>query len=205
MHISEGVLSAPVLVAGAALAAGFTAQGLRSIKADDVPATGVVSAGIFVASLIHFSIGPSSVHMLLNGVSGVILGWAIFPACVVALFLQAVLFQFGGLMVLGVNAMDMAFPGLLFGLLFRWFFVPRGKKALYVGAFVCSAASVILTAVMTAGVMIFTGENFIVAAKLIVWAHLPVAAIEGFVGSLVIGYLAKTKPEMIGRKQGDLL
>ncbi len=205
MHISEGVLSVPVLAAGAALTLGFTVKGLRSIKAEDVPATGIVSAGIFVASLIHISVGPSSVHLLLNGVSGAILGWAVFPACLVALFLQAVLFQFGGLTTLGVNVMDMAFPGLVFGAIFRAMFVSKGKWGLLSGAFLCSAGGVLLTAVMTAGALALTGENFTVAAKLIVWSHIPVALIEGVVGAMAIGFLARTRPNMIGRKSGELL
>lgn len=205
MHISEGVLSVPILAAGAALTVGFTAQGLRSMKAEDVPATGIDSAGLFVASLIHVSLGPSSVHLLLNGISGAILGWAIFPACVVALFLQALLFQFGGLAVLGVNVMDMAFPGLIFGALFRMLFVSRGKWALLLGGFLCSAGGVILTALMTAGVLALNGEGFMAAAKLIVWAHIPVALIEGFVGAMAVLFLAKVRPGMIGRKQGELL
>lgn len=205
MHISEGVLSVPVLAAGAALTLGFTVKGLRSIKAEDVPATGIVSAGIFVASLIHISVGPSSVHLLLNGVSGAILGWAVFPACLVALFLQAILFQFGGLTTLGVNVMDMAFPGLVFGAIFRTMFVSKGKLGLLSGAFLCSAGGVLLTAVMTAGALALTGENFTVAAKLIVWAHIPVALIEGVVGAMAIGFLARTRPNMIGRKSGELL
>ncbi|MDD4837304.1 MAG: cobalt transporter CbiM [Dethiosulfovibrio sp.] len=205
MHISEGVLSVPVLAAGAALTLGFTVKGLRSIKAEDVPATGIVSAGIFVASLIHISVGPSSVHLLLNGVSGAILGWAVFPACLVALFLQAVLFQFGGLTTLGVNVMDMAFPGLVFGAIFRAAFVSKGRWGLLTGAFLCSSGGVLLTALMTAGALALTGENFTAAAKLIVWAHLPVALIEGFVGAMAIGFLATTRPYMIGRKNGELL
>ncbi|SMG22128.1 cobalt transporter CbiM [Dethiosulfovibrio salsuginis] len=205
MHISEGVLSVPVLAAGAALTLGFTVKGLRSIKAEDVPATGIVSAGIFVASLIHISVGPSSVHLLLNGVSGAILGWAVFPACLVALFLQAMLFQFGGLTTLGVNVMDMAFPGLVFGAVFRAIFVSKGKWGLLSGAFLCGVGGVLLTAVMTAGALALTGENFTVAAKLIVWSHIPVALIEGVVGAMAIGFLARTRPNMIGRKSGELL
>lgn len=205
MHISEGVLSIPVLAAGAALTLGFTVKGLRSIEAKDVPATGIVSAGIFVASLIHISVGPSSVHLLLNGVSGTILGWAVFPACLVALFLQAVLFQFGGLTTLGVNVMDMAFPGLVFGAIFRAMFVSRGRLGLLSGAFICSAGGVILTALMTAGALALTGENFAASARLIVLAHLPVALIEGVVGAMAIGFLARTRPDMIGKRNGELL
>ena len=97
MHISEGVLSGPVLLSGAALAAAGTAVGLRKLDYDRIAQAGVLSAAFFVASLIHVPIGPSSVHLLLNGIVGLLLGWGAFPAILVALVLQALFFQFAQL------------------------------------------------------------------------------------------------------------
>ena len=95
MHISEGVLSGPVLLSGAALAVAGTAIGLKKLDYDQVAKVGMLSAAFFVASLIHVPIGPSNAHLILNGLVGLLLGWAAFPAILVALVLQAVLFQFG--------------------------------------------------------------------------------------------------------------
>jgi len=67
----------------------------------------------FVASLIHIPIGPSSAHLVLNGLVGVLLGWAAFPSIFVGLVLQALVFQFGGLTTLGVNTFAMAMPGVV--------------------------------------------------------------------------------------------
>ncbi len=44
---------------------------------------------------------------------GLLLGWPAFPAILVGLFLQALLFQFGGLTVLGVNTFNVAVPAVL--------------------------------------------------------------------------------------------
>ncbi|MFC1526937.1 energy-coupling factor ABC transporter permease, partial [Candidatus Latescibacterota bacterium] len=76
MHISEGVLSPPVLAAGAALAAGGLAIGLKRMQPHDVPKVAVLSSAFFVASLIHVPIGPTNAHLVLNGVTGLLLGWA---------------------------------------------------------------------------------------------------------------------------------
>jgi len=119
MHISEGILSPPVLAAGAVLAVGGTALGLRGLDHEDVPKVGLLSAVLFIASLVHVPIGVSSAHLVLNGLAGVLLGWSLFPALLVALALQALLFQFGGLTTLGVNTFNLAFPGVICGLLFR--------------------------------------------------------------------------------------
>jgi cobalt/nickel transport system permease protein len=105
-HIPDGVATIPVLAAGAAITVGGLAWGLRALSPERMPRVAVLSAVFFVASLIHLPVGPASVHLILNGLMGAVLGAAAFPAIVVALLLQAVLFGFGGLAVLGVNAAD---------------------------------------------------------------------------------------------------
>jgi hypothetical protein len=104
MHISEGVLSGPVLLSGAALAAAGTAIGLKKLDYDQIAKAGMLSGAFFVASLVHVPLGPMSVHLIMNGLVGLLLGWAAFPAILVALALQAVFFQFGGITALGQPA-----------------------------------------------------------------------------------------------------
>lgn len=71
-------------------------------------------------------IGFSSAHLILNGLLGVVLGWAAFPVIFVALLLQAVLFQFGGFTVLGVNTATMGLGALAaYGI----FYAIAGKSA----------------------------------------------------------------------------
>ncbi|HIJ20834.1 MAG TPA: cobalt transporter CbiM, partial [Deltaproteobacteria bacterium] len=108
MHISEGILSGPVLISGVALAAAGTAIGLKKLDYERIPRAAILAASFFVASLIHVPVGPSSVHLILNGIVGLILGWGAFPVILVALVLQAIFFQFGGITTLGVNTMIMA-------------------------------------------------------------------------------------------------
>ena len=103
MHIAEGVLSPAVLATGYALTAAGTALGLKKLDYDRLMTVAILAATFFVGSLIHVPIGITSAHLILNGLLGVILGWAAFPAILAALALQALLFQFGGLVVLGVN------------------------------------------------------------------------------------------------------
>ena len=112
MHISEGVIAAPVLIAGAAGAVAGCAIGLKKLDMENTPKVAVLSSAFFVASLIHVPIGPTSVHLVLNGLVGFLLGWISFPALLVALLLQAVLFQFGGITTLGVNTVVMALPAV---------------------------------------------------------------------------------------------
>lgn len=196
MHIAEGVLSAPVLAAGAALALAGTAVGFRRLEGERLVRVGLLASGFFVASLVHVPIGPVSGHLILNGLVGLLLGWAAFPAILTALLLQALLFQYGGFTTLGVNCFTMALPAVLCGLAFRRL-VASGGRGLNVAAFCAGSLSVLGAALLTALALALTDQGFTAAAKALVLAHLPVMAIEGFVTAAVAGYLAKVKPEAL--------
>jgi cobalt/nickel transport system permease protein len=55
VHISEGVLSGPVLIAGAASATAGTVIGSKKLDYDQIAKAGMLSATFFVASLIEIS------------------------------------------------------------------------------------------------------------------------------------------------------
>ncbi len=197
MHISEGILSTPVLTAGAVLAMGGVALGLKRMDYDKIPEVAVLSSAFFVASLIHVPLGPTSVHLVLNGLVGVLLGWMAFPSILVALALQALLFQFGGFTVLGVNTFNMAAPAVasyyLFNLLVR-----RGNRAVTaVAAFLSGALGVGGGAFLIALSLVTTGEEFLSVARLVFLAHLPVMLIEGIITSFCVLFLKKVKPEIL--------
>jgi len=196
MHISEGVLSAPVLVSGAVLAAAGTAVGLKKLDYDKIANVGMLSAAFFVAALIHVPVGPASIHLVFNGMVGTLLGWAAFPAILVALVLQAVLFQFGGITTLGVNTIIMALPAVICYFLFGRLFAARPGNTLLAG-FTCGFLAVLMSALLLGVTLILTGESFSTVAKLVVLANTPVMIIEGIMTAFCIGFLQKVRPEML--------
>ncbi len=196
MHISEGVLSGPVLLTGGALAAAGTAIGLKKLDYDRIAQVGILSSAFFVASLIHVNIGPSSVHLILNGIVGLLLGWAAFPAILVALTLQSLFFQFGGITALGVNTVNMALPGILCYYLFGPLIKKKHSIAI-AASFADGFLSVFLAAVMVAISLVFTEESFWEISLLLVMAHLPVMIIEGIITAFCIAFLKKVHPAML--------
>ena len=196
MHISEGILSGPVLISGMALAASGTAIGLKKLDFERIPRAAILSSAFFVASLIHVPIGPSSVHMILNGIVGLMLGWGAFPVILVALILQAVFFQFGGITTLGVNTMIMALPAVFCYYLFGGLVRKRSGIALP-AAFACGAFSVFFGGIMVGLALIFTEENFLKVSYLVVAAHVPVMIIEGLITAFCVGFLKKVQPDML--------
>lgn len=201
VHISEGVLSPAILGLGAVLTVGGTALGLRRLDYDRLMTVAILAAAFFVGSLIHIPIGPSSAHLIVNGLLGVILGWAAFPAILVALMLQSVLFQYGGFTVLGVNAFNMAFPAVLSFLLLRPL-LSRPGRVRATAAFCCGAFSVAGAAVLTAASLAFTDEGFLQAAQLLFLAHVPVMIVEGIVTMLAISFLSRVRPEILSFAHG---
>lgn len=195
MHIAEGVLSLPVLATGAAGAIAGIAIGLKKMDMETVPRAGIVSAALFVASLIHVNLGATSVHLVLNGIGGLLLGFCLFPAYVVALFLQAVLFQFGGIVVLGVNTCTMAFSGVLGGLMGRY--ILRVGWSPWLAGATAGAVGVTGAALFTAAALAASGEAFFTSARLLLIAHVPIIVIEACVGAFIMMYMARVIPFVV--------
>ncbi|RLB36022.1 MAG: cobalt transporter CbiM [Deltaproteobacteria bacterium] len=201
MHISEGVLAAPVLVGGAAICIGGTALGLRRMSQDEVPKVAVLTAAFFVASLVHVPLGPSSVHLILNGLIGLILGWAAFPALLIALFFQAIFFQFGGLTVLGVNTVNMAFPGVVAYYLCSGMARSDNHLLSTVGGFIAGAGAVAGAGILVAVSLYLSNRAFLTPAKAVLLAHLPIMIIEGIITVIMISFLKRVKPELLRAKE----
>lgn len=196
MHISEGILSGSVLGSGIAIAAMGTAVGLKELDYDKIARAGVLSAAFFVTSLVQIPIGPVNVHLVMNGLVGLFLGWGAFPVILTALILQALLFQFGGITTLGVNTVIMAVPAVgvryLFGRLI-W------KKSIIgqIAAFLCGFTAVFLGTVFIAAALLFTGEEFFEITGILVTSHLPVMIIEGVITLFAVIFLKKVQPALL--------
>lgn len=203
MHIYEGVLSASqhgqeVLLAGAVLAAAGTAIGLKKLEPERLPRAAVFSAAFFVVSMIHVPLWPSSVHLMLTGLMGVMLGWVAFPVVLVALVLQAMLFSYGGLTALGLNTFIMAAPAVACHYLFRRAVASEHESLALGGGFAAGAAAILFAAMLVAASLIASGTNeFDSLGKFFAILQLPLAVIEGLVTASVVALVRKVRPELI--------
>lgn len=196
-HIPDGVLAAPVLIAGALVSGALLAISLRRLDYERIPQAAVLSAAFFVSSLITIPVGPSSVHLLLNGLMGVVLGWAAVPAILVALVLQAAFFGYGGLLVLGVNTLNMALPALVCGLIFGpWLSHGHSSRPLLIGV-LAGGLGVVLSGVMVSLALALSREAFLPAAKVILLTYLPLAVAESAVTGAVIAFVWRVSPELL--------
>lgn len=118
VHIADGVLSWPVLAAGFALSSLLALLASWRVREEEIPRIALLTAAFFVASSIHVKLGPTSVHLLLNGLVGVVLGWRAPLAILIGVSLQALLIPHGGLTTIGVNALVETVPALAAGAMF---------------------------------------------------------------------------------------
>lgn len=212
MHIPDGVLPTTVCVAGYALTAGVTAYSLRQIDQKDdpqeaIPKAALLTAAFFVASWIHFPVPPTSVHLLLVGLMGVVLGYYAVPAILIGLFFQAVMFQHGGLTTLGINTVLFGIPALAAYHVFRLHRVlgrqpsPQGTMGLF--GFVAGFIGVGLAVLMAIGVLLPSIPAYLdtgaerAAILALALAHVPLMFIEGFLTAFVVTFLQRVKPEVL--------
>lgn len=214
MHIPDGILPIGVCVAGYAVTAVATYASLRQLKkqpdADrQVPKAALLTAAFFVASWIHIPVPPTSVHLILNGLLGVLLGYYAVPSIVVGLFLQAVMFQHGGLTTLGVNAAMMGIPAIIAYEIFR---LNRFSGKTWVTnslAFAGGAIGLLLAASIAFTLLFTSVPSYLdvqaerAAILTLSIAHIPLALIEGAFAAFLVGFLKRVKPDLLPHSAGS--
>ncbi len=200
-HIPDGLLSAPVLITGATVSAGLLIVSLRRLEMESIPQVAVMTAAFFIASLVSIPLGPGSAHLLLSGLMGVVLGWSVVPAVLVALTLQALFFGHGGLLVLGVNLMNIALPALICGGIFSGLLRQGGVKRPFLLGALAGGLGVLLTGLMVVVTIALSSPDYQPAAKVMILVYLPLMVVEALVTGAVIVFIRRVAPELISLQE----
>lgn len=212
MHIPDGILPVQVCVGGYAIASGITWGVLKQIHKtsdprEEIPKAALLAAAFFVGSSISVPVPPASVHLVLNGLLGALLGWYAWPAILIGLFLQAILLMHGGLTTLGVDAVMMGLPALIAAQIFQlrhrlglsW--QPNWSVGIF--AFLAGAIGLGLAALIFFGLIVFTFSSDLslateqAALTALMVAHIPLMVIEGLFTVLLSLFLLRVKPELL--------
>ena len=198
MHIADGILSGPMMAGTGALAATGVAVGLRTMDHAEIPRVAMASAVFFVASLVHVPIGLASVHLVLIGLTGLLLGWRAFPAMGAALLTQAVLLGFGGVTSWGANVVNMALPAVLCYYLFGYGIRrARSVGVRFLLAALAGSFGIAVSGLMVAGTLFLCGNEFLGAATAILAGHVPVVIIESVVTGSAVAFLLRVQPDIL--------
>ena len=202
VHISDGVLTPAFWGLGLALAAVLVVVSAYRVSEEEIPRIALLTAAFFVASSIHVKVPPTSVHLLLNALVGIVLGRRSPLAVAVGLGLQMALLGHGGYLTLGVNTVVIAGPALLARPLYLGLLKVCGRPTL--AGFGTGFLTVVLTALLNAWTLIVGGiEDWTILAAPVFLAYGPLGLIEGLIVGTIVGYLAKVKPGLLAGPTPD--
>lgn len=200
MHIADGIVSGPVIAAGFGVTALIAAATSRNVELDEIPKIAVVTAVFFVANFIHVPLVVASIHLILNGLAGVMLGKRAFMAISLGVVLQS-FFGFGGVSVIGVNSVMLGGGALLaYGIWQLRNYVSFANKEVIFGG-IAGGLGIFFSGCILALALVTTGDAFWVTAQAVLGYHLVLMVIEGIVTGACVGFLLKAKPDLLSGQQ----
>jgi cobalt/nickel transport system permease protein len=205
LHIPDGFLSLLVsmicwvitaLVIGAAIS-----RTNKSLGEKQIPLMGVMAAFIFAAQMINFPVaGGTSGHLLGGALAAIVLGpWAGMLVLTAVVAVQALLFQDGGLIVMGANILNMGIITSAIGYgLYRS--VAGGSKTVKLGvAGIAAWLSVMAGALFTSVQLWLSGTSQL---AVVIPAMLGVHALIGLGEALItvgaLSFIMQTRPDLLG-------
>jgi cobalt/nickel transport system permease protein len=210
LHAPDGFFDGPVSTVAWVIAAFFVVLSLqitgRRLNERTVPALGVFAAFIFAAQMINFPVaGGTSGHVIGAALATVVLGpWAAIVVMTSVVSLQAVIYQDGGLVVLGANLLNMAvIPAFT-----AYFVFMAGKSFVKSQASLLALAGVAAWASVEAGALAATvmlsmsgTSPFSVAAPAMLGVHALIGLGEALItaGALAVIFNARRDLFRIGR------
>jgi cobalt/nickel transport system permease protein len=197
MHIPDGFLSVAVAVICWVLAAVGVGVSLwrsgKTLGSRQVPLMGVLAAFIFAAQMLNFTVaGGTSGHLIGGALAAILLGpWAAILTMTTVVGIQALVFQDGGLLVMGANILNMGVIAVLvaYGIYRGVMALAGGRRwGLFVGGFVAAWLSVVVAAVACAIQLAFSGNSSLgVALPAMAGVHVLIGIGEG---AITVGALA---------------
>ena len=207
MHAPDGFLSVPIAAVMWAITLVVLAIAVRrtnrTLDERAVPLLGVTAAFIFAAQMFNFQVvGGTSGHLLGGVLAAVLLGpWAgtLVMACVIAV--QALVFQDGGLLVMGANIFNMGVVGTLVG-----FYLYRALAGILGGedraripaAGIAAWSSVVAGSICMALELALSGTTPLsIALPAMVGVHVLIGIGEALVTMAALGFIAVTRADLL--------
>ena len=206
LHAPDGFFSLPVAIAGYVLAAVFIGIAIRqtnkSLNERIVPMMGVMAAFIFAAQMLNFPVaGGTSGHLVGGALAAIVLGpWAAILVMTAVVGLQALLFQDGGLVVLGINLLNMSIVSVLAGYGAYWVSRKLGTtfKHLMAGAFIAAWLSVVVSAASTALMLGMSGTTpLALALPAMIGVHMVIGIGEALITVFALSFIQAARPALL--------
>jgi cobalt/nickel transport system permease protein len=204
MHIPDGFLTLFVSLFCWAITISLLAIAIRKTNHElgekQVPLMGIMAAFIFAAQMLNFPVaGGTSGHLLGGALAAIVLGpWAAMLVMTAVIAVQGLLFQDGGLIVMGANILNM---GLLTAMVGYGLYRLVNKKSVTTRLIVSGIAawlSVMTGALATAMQLWLSGTakiNLVVPAMLGV--HTLIGLGEALITVAALAFIFRTRPDLL--------
>lgn len=206
MHLPDGLLNAPTLVATGSVSAIGVGVALRQLRESlggrTAPLIGVTAACVFAGQMLNFPVAAGvSGHLVGGTLAAVLLGpWAGLLVITIVLMVQSLLFADGGVLALGANVFNMGLIGALGGygvyrLISR---LIRGAGGVVAGAVIAAWFAVLVSAI-ACSVELAVGANYRLGTTLaaMVGVHSVIGVGEAVITGLVVGFVLRTRPDLL--------
>lgn len=206
MHAPDGFFSVWLSIVGWIITIAMLGLAIRNTREQlgerQVPLMGIMAAAIFAGQMLNFTIpGGTSGHLVGGALAAIVLGpWAGLLVMTAVVAVQALLFQDGGLLVMGLNIINMGvvtvFVGYFTYRLLKGLF--RGRAGHLIGAFVGAWASLVVTAAFAAIELALSGTSPLrFALPAMVGVHVLIGVGEGLLTVFALGFILATRPDFV--------
>lgn len=175
----------------------------KSLGEKQVPLMGVMAAFIFAAQMINFPVpGGTSGHLLGGTLAAITLGpWAGMLVMTAVIAVQALLFQDGGLLVMGANILNMGLVTVVIGYGLYRAVSGRSMGMKLTVAGVAAWLSVVAGALFTSLQLWLSGTSQL---QIVIPAMLGIHAVIGVGETLItvaaLAFIMRTRPDLLDEK-----
>lgn len=205
LHIPDGFLSFIVSAICWAITALILSLAIsrtnKSLGEKQVPLMGIMAAFIFAAQMINFPVaGGTSGHLLGGALAAIVLGpWAAMLVMTAVIAVQSLLFQDGGLLVMGANILNMGLLTSVIGYGLYRAVLARPRRVKLAVAGLAAWLSVMAGALATALQLWLSGTSNLQTVTLaMLGIHALIGIGEAFITVAALGFILQTRPGLVG-------
>jgi cobalt/nickel transport system permease protein len=209
VHMPDGYMNIATAVGGAAVAAGGIWASLKEtgkrLAEKQIPMAGLTAAFVFAVQMLNFPVAAgTSGHLLGGALAAILLGpWMGALVVTVVVVVQALLFADGGIVVLGLNVLNMALVTALMG----WFIFRSLMRVLP------KSTGSAIAATMVAGFLGVVAASFVFVIEYAIGGqggaslstvfaamtgvHSLIGIGEGLISAVAVGAVLAVRPDLV--------
>jgi cobalt/nickel transport system permease protein len=207
LHIPDGFLSLIMSIlfwAITVIAVGMAiSKTNKSLGEKQVPLMGIMAAFIFAAQMLNFPVaGGTSGHFLGGALAAMVLGpWAAILVMTAVIALQALLFQDGGLLVMGANIFNMGLLTAIIGFGLYRSVLNQSKGVRLAVAGVAAWLAVIAAALVTSLQLWLSGTSQLqVVVPAMLGVHVLIGLGEAIITVAALAFIMQARPDLLDQK-----